>query len=457
MTAATTAAGLRHDLTRCIDARAEEFLDWLVRLASIPSVSATGQGIRECAEALMGIMRSLGIEAELLETGGEPIIHGRIGAGRPRLVLYGHYDVQPAEEAEGWVSPPFSPTLRDGAIWGRGVGDNKGQLLAHLAALAAWIEVRGAPPPFEIVFAFDGEEEIGSPRAIGFIEQNPDRFKGDMLLLADGSTIGVWNPAIFLEMHGLVYIELRARGAGSEWHSGSYGSILPNPVLHLAGALRALVDESGRVLVPGFYDDVVAPDARKVALLDALPTGFLTDPSVYAAGRFATDSPREGMFLLPKMCVCGLTGGYGGDGVKTAVPTSAMAKLDVTIAPGQNPETVASLIRRHLDAQGFADVEMSVLASCPPVATRYDDPYFQLAVEALTNVWGRPPTIFPSIGGGGPLAAFAAHGTTCVSVPYAQADLHEHSVEEHLSLEWFMNGIKTSAEIFRLLSGESRT
>jgi acetylornithine deacetylase/succinyl-diaminopimelate desuccinylase-like protein len=331
------------------------------------------------------------------------------------------------------------------------VGDNKGQLLAHICALAAWIDVRGAPPPFEIVFAFDGEEEIGSPRSIAFIRDDPVRFGGDFFYMADGSTLGVWNPAIFLEFHGLLYFELRARGAGSEWHSGSYGSILPNPVLHLAGALRALADERGQVLVPGFYDSLVPPTQKKRNFLAGLPREFLTSPAVYAADRFATDQPREAMFFLPKMCVCGFAGGYGGGGVKTAVPTSAVAKLDITLAPEQTPDAITALVRRHLDASGYADVELSVLASCPPVASRYEDKYVQLAIQAMSNVWGKPPTIFPSIGGGGPIAAFASHGMTCVGVPYAQADLHEHSAEEHLSLEWFANGIKISAELFRLI------
>jgi acetylornithine deacetylase/succinyl-diaminopimelate desuccinylase-like protein len=442
----------REALARRIDERADEFLSWLVRLAAIPSVSATNEGIRECASELTALMNSLGIATEILETGGGPIVRGTVGSGRPRVVVYGHYDVQPAEESEGWAHPPFVPIVRDGALWGRGVGDNKGQLLAHLCAIAAWRDVHGEPPPFEIVFTFDGEEEIGSPHSIRFIRDNASLFGGDFVYGADGSTLGVWNPAIFLEFHGLLYLELRARGATAEWHSGSYGSILPNPVLHLAGALRSMVAEDGRVLVEGFYDDVVPPTPRKRQLLDELPPQWLADAGAYGAARFATDKQREAMFFLPKMCVCGFAGGYGGDGVKTAVPTSAVAKLDITLAPAQTPEKIAGLVRQHLDAHGFADVELSVLSSCPPVTSDYDDLWVQLTIQALTNVWHKVPTVFPSIGGGGPFSAFAHHGMKCVGVPYAQADLHEHSIEEHLSIEWFVNGIKTSAELFRLLA-----
>lgn len=446
-------AKLSTALRKRVDERADEFLQWMVELVSIPSVSASGEGMRECAVALRRRMDSLGIRTELLETGGEPMLWGEIGSGNgPRPIIYGHYDVQPALESEGWSHPPFSPQVRDGAIWGRGVGDNKGQLLTHLCALAAWQDVVGSPPPFTIKFVFDGEEEIGSPKTIPFIRDNPQWFAGDFVYCADGSTIGVWHPAMFLELHGLLYLELRATGAEAEWHSGSYGSVLPNPIHHMAGALRSLVDETGHVLVPGFYDDVVPPTEVKRRLLDLLPPDFLTEPARYGAKRFATANPREAMFLQPKMCVCGLIGGYTGEGVKTAVPTGASAKLDITLTPSQTPEGITALIRQHLDANGFDDVSITPLSVCPPVATRYDSLHFRLAESAMRNVWGKQPVIFASIGGGGPMAAFAALGLECICVPYAQADLHEHSTEEHFSLEWFNNGIKISAEMFRLMA-----
>lgn len=445
----------QEEIGRRIDERAEEFVGWLLTLASIPSVSATGEGVRECAAELASLLRSLGIRTEILETGGAPLVWGTIGEGSPRVVVYGHYDVQPAGPVEDWRDPPFSPTIREDAVWGRGVGDNKGQLLTHLCALAAWLDIHGSPPPFELVFAFDGEEEIGSPSSIRFISRHPEYFAGDFLYVSDGSTLGIWEPAVFLELHGLLYLELRAHGASAEWHSGSYGALLPNPVQRLAAALSTLVDERGRVHAPGFYDDVVPPTAVELELAAKLPPHFLSDPAAYGASHFISDSPREAMFFVPKLCICGFHGGYTGDGVKTAVPTEAVAKIDVTLAPNQDPERIAGVIRSHLDANGFQDVSMDVLASCPPVEVRFDDPFVQKALQALTNVWGRPPIVFPSIGGGGPLAAFAGHGMTCMSVPYGQADLHEHSVEEHIALDWFLNGVKTSAELFRLIAEEA--
>jgi acetylornithine deacetylase/succinyl-diaminopimelate desuccinylase-like protein len=434
-----------------IDARAEEFLGWLLRFAAMPSISATGEGITETAEALAELMRSLGITVELLDTGHHPIVWGTIGEGDTHALFYGHYDVVPPGPLEDWETPPFEPTIRDGAVWGRGVGDNKGQLLAHLAALAAWLDVHGEPPPLRIDFVFDGEDEIGSAATARYVAAHPERFAGDFLICADASTLGLWDPAMFLGIRGALYVELRAQGAGEEWHSGSYGGILPNPVERLARAVASLSDGE-RVRIPGFYDGVEPPDPRALELAAELPPGYLSDPAEFGVGAFVTDDPRANMFFTPRLCVCGLQGGYGGEGMKMAVPTHAVAKLDFTLLPGQRPSRIAERLRAHLDAEGFADVTLEVLADCPPSVVPPGHPVVATVASALASVWGRPPVVFPSIGGGGVFAAFAEHvGLPCLVVPYAQADLQEHSVREHLALEWFHNGIKTSAELFSRL------
>jgi acetylornithine deacetylase/succinyl-diaminopimelate desuccinylase-like protein len=443
---------IHEQLASRIDTRAEEFIHWLLHLAEFPSISATGEGVRECAEALVGLMTSLGIDTAVLETGGEPLVWGAVGEGSPTIIVYGHYDVQPPGSIESWRHPPFRPTISEGAIWGCGVGDNKGQLLAHLCALAAWLDCAGGPPPFRLIFAFDGEEEIGSPASSRYIAEHPEYFDGDALLVADGSSLGVEQPALFLNLHGLLYLELRATGPSTEWHSGSYGGLLPNPIHRLAQALAGVVNERGTVLVPGFYEEVVAPTLAQRHLLDSLPDHLLSDPRKFGVDRFVSSSPVDAVFMLPKLCICGFRGGYLGTGVKTAVPTDAIAKIDITLAPRQDPARVADQLRSHLDSTGFGDITQTVLASCAPVETSPDDAMVRIVSEALTSVWKKSPTIFPSIGGGGPFAAFASHGMTCVSVPYGQADLHEHSPEEHLSLEAFVNGIKTTAEIYLLLA-----
>lgn len=441
-------------LAETVDRRFDEFLSWLISLASCPSVSATGEGIRECAAQLMELMRSLDIATDLVETGGHPIVRGSVGANAPRIVFFGHYDVVPPGDEAEWPSPPFEPTIRNGSIYGRGVGDNKGQLLAHLAALAVWREVFGDDPPFEILYVFDGEDEIGGPVSSRFYEEHPELFRGDLLFDADASTLGLENPAVFLGLRGILYVELHVQGAPDEWHSSSYGSILPNAPFRLAQALTSLRGEDGRILVEGFYDGVREPSADLRRAVDAIPSSFLGDPRDFGVSAFSTHSPRSRMFFEPQMCVCGISGGYAGKGAMLAVPTGASAKIDFTLVPDQEPEVALRRLRDHLDAHGLADVEIRVLSSCPPWLTPLEHPLVQSVLAAIERVWGGPATLFPSIGGGGgSLGTFAlSYGMPCLVVPYGQADLHEHSADEHLSLEWFRNGIKVTLEFMRLVA-----
>lgn len=428
------------------------YVAWLKDIASIPSISVTGEGIRECAAYLSRLMTGIGIDVELVETGGSPLVVGRVGPGPRRLLVYGHYDVQPIGRLEDWKSPPFSATIRDGAIYGRGVGDNKGQLLAHLCAIDAWRKVRGRCPDVGILFVFDGEEEIGSPATRSFIAQHPERFKADLIFAADGSTLGVWDPALYLAVHGLLYVELTEIGPTKEWHSGSYGKLLPNPALRLAHAIASIVDRQGNVLVGGFYDSVREPTTELQRVIGDLPTAFLKNPEVYGVQQFTTTATREAMFLEPKACLCGLLAGYVGKGVKTAVPTEASAKIDVTLVPDQEPEEIYGLLRAHLDQAGFDGIELTMLAACRPVSIDPEHDFVRMVAEAMEQVWGRKPVLFPSIGGGGPLADLASvTGSPTLMAPYAQADLNEHSVDEHLSIEWFLNGIRTSMSIYRRL------
>lgn len=431
--------------------RYDEVLGWLIELARIPSVSATGEGMEEGAAALVSLMRALGISTELVETDGYPIVRGTVGSGKPRIVFFGHYDVVPAGDPSDWVTPAFEPTIRDGAIWGRGVGDNKGQHLAHLAALVLWRDLYGGEPPFEIVYVMDGEDEIGGPNSQPFYEANPDLFRGDFLFDADASTLETPDPAIFLGLRGLLYVELTVPGPPSEWHSGSYGSILPSAPDRLARVLTSLRAPDGSILIEGFSDDVRTPPPFLSEAVTRLPEVFLRDPADFNVQAFTCENPRHRMFFEPQMCICGMHSGYTEPGTKLAVPRTASAKIDFTLVPDQDPHGLAVKLRHHLDAHGFADVKVDVLAACKPWGTPHDDPFVQAAIRSLERVWKRPPSLFPSIGGGGgSLGTFAmSYGMPTLVIPFAQGDLHEHSADEHLSLEWFRNGIKTSFEFMR--------
>ncbi|GAA1495351.1 M20/M25/M40 family metallo-hydrolase [Paeniglutamicibacter kerguelensis] len=440
-------------LMQRVEEQAGEYLSWLIEFASIPSISATGEGVRECAEHLASRIASIGLKPELLETGAHPIVWAAAGESERKLLVYGHYDVVPPGDDAQWKFPPFEPTVFEGSLWGRGVGDSKGQMIAHLCALAAWIDVFGELPPFQINFMFDGEDEIGCGDTSDYIRANVDRFRADFLYTSDASTLGVWDPALFLGIRGALYVELNAKGADNEWHSGSYGSILPNPVTQMAQAIATLVDKDGRVAIDGFFDGMEPITTELRDLAAKLPAGFLPPAETFGVREFERDAPIDSMFFEPRMCVCGIEGGYTGQGLKMAVPTSATAKIDFALLKGQRPSHVATLLRAHLDAHGFEDIEITVLSDAPPSGVTGDHPLVSTAVAALESVWGRPPVVIPSIGGGGVFATFVdAVGLDCLLVPYAQPDMQEHSAQEHLSLEWFTNGIKTSAEVFRRLA-----
>ncbi len=441
------------ELLARVDARADEYLPWLIEFAAIPSISATGEGVRDCAEHLSERIRGIGLSPELLETGAHPIVWAQAGEHERKLLVYGHYDVVPPGDLDAWPFPPFEPTVHEGSLWGRGVGDSKGQMITHLCALAAWMDVFGELPPFQINLMFDGEDEIGCGDTSDYIRAHVDRFRADFLYTSDASTLGVWDPALFLGIRGALYVELNARGADIEWHSGSYGSILPNPVTRMAQAIGTMIDPDGRVAIAGFLDGMQPIPEELHRFAAQLPPEFLPPAEEFGVRAFEREDPLASMFFEPRMCVCGIEGGYTGEGLKMAVPTHATAKLDFALLPGQRPSRVAELLRAHLDRHGFDDIGITVLSDAPPSSVSSDHRLFATAVDSLQTVWGRPPVVIPSIGGGGVFATFVdAVGLDCLLVPYAQPDMQEHSAQEHLSIEWFVNGIKTSAELFRRLS-----
>jgi acetylornithine deacetylase/succinyl-diaminopimelate desuccinylase-like protein len=447
-------AGAVHDR---IDERFEGDLEALLELIRQPSVSATGEGMTECAQLVADRMGALGLQTEILDTGHHPIVWGRIGSGAPHLVLYGHYDVQPAGDLGQWASPPFEPVIRDGAIWARGAGDNKGQFWALLCALAAWQDVHGAPPPFTLTVICDGEDEIGGMASRRYIAAHPERFRGDFLLCADASTMGVEQPALFLGCRGAVAIELTARGAEIEWHSASYAGVLPNPAQRMACAVAHLADGEGVVSDPAFHRSARPVDERLREYARRLPAGFLDDPGEFGVDAFATGDARETMFFGARACLTGIAGGYQGEGPHATVPTSAFAKFDVKLAAGQHPDEAAAWFRARLDDGGFGDVAVAVMSACPGSEIAPDNPLVVTTIASLEAVWGVEPVVFPSIGGGGIFGVFVDDlGMPCLIVPYGQADLQEHSAHEHLSIEWFRQGIHVTAELLaRLAAGRT--
>jgi acetylornithine deacetylase/succinyl-diaminopimelate desuccinylase-like protein len=406
---------------------------------------------------LVDLLSDVGIEGEIIEVEGVPFVSGKIESDRtaPTLLIYGHYDVVPAEPLEDWASPPFEPEIREKRIYARGAGDNKGQLFAHLKAVEAYRAVKGQLP-INLTFIFDGEEELGSPHFPALLERRPDIFEADGYFSTDGSTLDFWQPIVFLEIRGLLYLELKARGAKLDWHSGSYGNLIPNPALRIAQALASMRDPGGRILIEGFYDAVPPIGERERELVSRIPFDPERKLAELGVESFWGDpelSYYEKMFFRPSLSVCGIFGGYTGDGPKHVIPREARAKIDITL-PYEEPEDVLKLVREHLAKHGFDDIQIEVLISNPPAITPFDSPFAELVQSAISEVWGQDPIIYPSIGGGGAHYLMSnVLGIPSLWVPYAQPDLHEHSPDENLHLDWFANGVKVTATLIDKFAG----
>jgi acetylornithine deacetylase/succinyl-diaminopimelate desuccinylase-like protein len=440
-------------INRTIDEQMDASLRLLARLVAVPSVAAQGGAMREGAELVASFLRERGFETEIMPSDGFPVVVGERKGRRDRtLLLYNHYDVQPAEPFDLWESPPFEAAVRDGKMYGRGVSDDKGHIACRLAAIDALLAVQGELPS-HVKFIIEGEEEIGSVHLPKFIERNRAKLAGDACLWEFGDVEFDGVPVQHAGMRGICYVELRVRSASRDSHSGLSGSIFPNAAWRLVWALSTLKDRQEKILIPGFYDKVRAPTGRDLELLDRLPEVADEYRTRYGLKGFVkgltngVELRREAVFV-PTCTICGLTSGYQGAGSKTVLPAEASAKVDFRLVPDQDPEEVVRQLRRHLDQQGFQDVEITLLGGEPPGRTDPDDPFLQMVVETARPVYGMPMRLNPIIGGSGPNHAFLHF----LKVPVATAgvgypDTRAHAPNENVDLELFRKGVQHTARI----------
>lgn len=442
---------------RHIDDNREESVDVFKTLVRQPSISAQDVGVKQCASLLAGIMREAGISTEIIDTPTQPVVYGEIRTDPAAVTLlcYGHYDVQPPEPLDLWDSPPFEPTIRDGRLYGRGTGDNKGQLIAHVLAAKAWTDAAGALP-INLKFVFEGEEESGSPGLRDFVAAHRARLAADLVYVSDGGLHPSGAPVISLGNRGILGITLVAQGADRDNHSGNKGGVAPNPVWMLVHMLSTMVDPAGRVLIEGFYDGVrpIGPtEQRLLATLD------------FDAGSFAAtmglptleiDGPTywNRIMLEPYVNINGFASGYTGPGTKTIIPSRAECRMDFRLVADQKTGDVFDKVRAHaakVDPRvqvlpgGFGRMEAS---RTPP-----DHPAVGVIARAIEEVRGVEPYVYLCSGGSLPNAVWPdVLGVVHVSVPYANADENNHSPNENLSLERFFDGIHISAEVFWALA-----
>jgi acetylornithine deacetylase/succinyl-diaminopimelate desuccinylase-like protein len=437
---------------RHIEQHLQQYVEDLRLLCRLPSVAAQSRAIDETAEATRRLLEKYGVAARLMPTRRFPVVAGEAsGASERTILLYNHYDVQPAEPLELWDSEPFDAVERDGNLYGRGVGDDKGHIVCRLAAIDALRSVT-CGLPCGIKFLIEGEEEIGSGSLEEFIAQNAARFTADGCLWEFGGVDYEGRPQIFAGMRGDLYVELRARTADRDAHSGLSGSQFPNAAWRLTWALSTLKWPDERIRIPGWYDDVRQASERDMQLLAALPDDEELLKQTYGLKGFllgATGLERKRMSLFEPTCtISGLSIGYQGPGSKTVLPAEAMAKVDFRLVPNQSATDLIGKLRRHLVDQGFDDIEVIQHGGYDAARVDPDDPFVQMVAETAWDVYDRPASVHPTSGGSGPMASFVRHlGMPIANVGIGYPDSGAHAPNEHVRIEDFVRGVKQTARV----------
>ncbi|GAB3716917.1 M20/M25/M40 family metallo-hydrolase [Amycolatopsis oliviviridis] len=425
-----------------------ELADWI----SLPSVSRTGEGMTEAAAHGLRLLRASGLEAREVETGGWPALVGTADGPGPHVLIYGHYDVQPPGPLDLWTTPPFVPSVRDGRMYGRGTGDNKGQHLAQLLGLRALRDLTGGFP-CRVTVLLDGEEEIGSPNLARAVRQVG---RPDLVIWSDGPVHDSGRACVVLGMRGILTFELRTRGANRPLHSGNWGGVAPNPAWALVQLLATMRSADGIVTVPGFADDVAPLSEGQRAALADLPVDVAG--TLEAIGAAGMEPPADLGFherlAVPTLTVNSLSCADSGDH-RTVIPDVAIARCEARLVSGQTPDQVAEAIRRHI-AKFAPDVEFVPDAAMSPSSTLPETPYTTTILRAVEDGLGQRPLLVPSMGGSLPIAALSdVLSCPCYGVPLANVDEANHAPDENLDLAWFHRGIVAAASIQLALAEHS--
>ena len=446
---------IENQMDTYLQSNLDSFIHELSGLCAQPSISATQQGVRECADLVARILERHGFQVQKFETPGSPIIVGHAdGISGRTMLLYNHYDVQPPEPLELWTSPPFQPTLRDGALFARGAEDDKGEFIARLAAVEAVRDANGGSLPCGVTFVLEGEEEIGSPNTVPFVRDHLDLLRCDGAIWEGGGIDQQGHPGTSLGCRGVLSVELSVELLKMDAHSGS-AHILPNAAWHLIQALVSLKGPDEKILIPGFYEHALPPSALDLELLEAQPDTEAWRREAYGVKQFVNALKGRDLDRAVFNCTCnidGLTAGYQGAGMKTVIPARASAKLDFRLVPDQEPGDIFIKLRSHLDNSGFADVHAVKLGAMGPYKASADDPLVKLAARTGEAVYQRPYLVDPLVGGSSPIYAFAGPlgGIPVLWAGVGYANNRAHSPDEHVRLVDFLNGAR---HIARILDG----
>ncbi len=448
--------------TDFLAANRQRFQDELFDFLRIPSVSARSEHNADTARAAQWVAASLtriGFQATVHPTAGHPIVLGesRNAPGAPTVLLYGHYDVQPAEPLELWETPAFEPSVRDGRIYARGSVDDKGQLFLHIKALESHVATAGRLPVNVIVLA-EGEEEVGSEHLSEFVEAHAAQLACDAVIISDSAMFAPGLPSILSSLRGLAYFQIDVVGPAGDLHSGSYGGAVVNPAMALARILATFHDADGRVAIPGFYDDVRAWDAKARAAIGALPFDdehFRDEVGAPALGGEKGYSTLERIWSRPTCEVNGLLSGYTGEGAKTVLPARAMAKVSCRLVPDQSPDRIRDLLQAHVAAVAPRGVTATVrsLHGGRPWRAEPSGPFFEAARDALAQAFGREPVV---TGEGGSIPVVGDF-ERILKVPvlligFGLPGENAHAPNEWISVENFEKGMDAMAAMYGRLA-----
>ncbi len=441
------------------------FLEELKALLRIPSISTLPEHAGDChfaAEVLAAELARIGMEnVRIIETDGHPLVYADWLhlEGKPTVLAYGHYDVQPPDPLDEWLTAPFEPAERDGNLYARGAVDDKGQMYMHIKALESLLSTSDGLP-VNVRVLLEGEEEVGGEGIAAYVASKPAELKADFALVSDTEMFAPGLPTLCVGLRGMIYTELEVRGAKTDLHSGMYGGAAPNPFVALAQILAHLKDESGHILIPGFYDDIIPPSPEELAAWRSLPFDEeeyrireVGSRQLVGEGGF---SVLERTWARPTLDVHGIRGGFTGAGAKTVIPAKALAKVSMRLVPGMTPAMAFAQYKNYVEQIAPPGVDLSVrlIHSGDPCLIPVDNPYIQAATRALHEVWGKD-TVFIRSGGSIPIVGdFARHlGLPSVMMGFGLPDDNLHAPNEKFHLKNFELGIQS---IIRFLEETGR-
>lgn len=436
----------------------ERFLSELYELIRIPSVSSKKENqedIRKCAHKWKELIHRAGIEkVEIMETEGNPVVYAEkhLSSDLPTILIYGHYDVMPAEPLDLWKSPAFEPEIRDGKIYGRGSDDDKGQSFMHLKAFEYLHSTSQLNA--NLKFIIEGEEEIGSPSLGKFLENNKDLLKCDTILVSDTSMLGADTPSITTGLRGLAYWEIEATGANRDLHSGIFGGAVTNPVNELAKILGNLVDHNGTITIPGFYNSVQQISEDEKELISKVPFDemkYKTNLGIEELHGEAGYTTIERTGIRPTLDICGFWGGYTGEGSKTVLPSKAFAKVSARLVPFQTPEEIDRLFREHLSKACPSHLKLTIktLNTANSYVCPIDSKAYKAAEAAYEKVFGIRPIPVRRGGSIGVVPLFETYlGVKPLLMGFGLESDATHSPNENFPLELFLKGTETICEFY---------